>query len=585
MKKNLKILISLLISTSLVMGLLFVGVVYEKRVKAATYNLVWSDEFDGDSLDTNNWNYEVNGKGGGNQEHQYYTDRKENVEVSDGTLKIHALQENYKGKLYTSGRINTLEKQSFKYGKIEARMKLPRFQGAWPAFWMMGSNYKSTGWPRCGEIDIMEAINNNDEIHANLHWSNGNSQADTSGMAYEADDRTQWHTYGFEWTENHMKFYVDDKIFQSYRIDMSKDMEEFRRPQFIILNLAIGGRWPGHTIDDSAFPDKSTMEVDYVRAYERTDNPTTYVGPTKTVHQDAVAEYSDNWVSTVNKEKLKTEEKFELLGEAKDGFVADYSSIGKVSKESVWNAKVSLKGLDLYPNSTYKLGCTITCDKDKRIYVRVIDEDGLELHSQFIDVKANEPYVYSSDVDVIDDINGKPDLEFGFAKVNGEAIDDNASINVKVENISLVTDTSIPDPTTAVETITTINPDPSDVETSDVTNQSSENKVAKPAKVKIKKIYKKKKSAKSIKLVLKKAKNATKYEVAVYKTKKKASKNKGALVKKTFKKVKVKIISKKLKNKKKLFVRARGINTVNEYKKYGAWSSIKQVKAKSTRIR
>ena len=130
-------------------GMYIVGNESTKTVKAdGEYQLVWSDEFDGTELNRNNWNVEVNGNGGGNNELQYYVDNTKNLEVSNGTLKIHALRENYGNKSYTSGRINSKGKQEFKYGKIEARMKLPRFSGIWPAFWTLGANYDTVGWPK-----------------------------------------------------------------------------------------------------------------------------------------------------------------------------------------------------------------------------------------------------------------------------------------------------------------------------------------------------------------------------------------------------------------------------------------------------
>ena len=135
------------------------------------YQLVWSDEFDATTLNTSNWNIEVNGNGGGNQELQYYTARPTNLRVENGILIIEAHKENYQGKRYTSARINTMNKQTFLYGKIEARIAFPSGGGTWPAFWMMGNDYSRVGWPACGEIDIIEHVGNQPNIitHA-LHY-------------------------------------------------------------------------------------------------------------------------------------------------------------------------------------------------------------------------------------------------------------------------------------------------------------------------------------------------------------------------------------------------------------------------------
>ena len=214
-----------------------------ETVQAADeYEVVWEDDFNGNSLNRNIWNVEQNGDGGGNQELQYYRDSADNIEVSNGTLKIKGLRQSWGGKNYTSGRINTKGKAEFRYGKIEARMKLPSFQGAWPAFWMLGGNHSSIGWPRCGEIDIMEAINTEKFTHGALHWygesGQGDSGGDSQSIVPDNFDRTQWHVYAIEWSEKKIDFLVDGKVFFSDSItDGYKG--EFRKEQFIILNLAI----------------------------------------------------------------------------------------------------------------------------------------------------------------------------------------------------------------------------------------------------------------------------------------------------------------------------------------------------------
>ena len=240
----------------------------DEIVEAAenNYQLVWSDEFDGNSLNRNNWNVEVNGEGGGNGELQYYVDDTDNIKVSNGTLKITALKEDYNGKSYTSGRINTNNKHAFQYARFEARMKLPRFSGSWPAFWTLGDNYDEVGWPACGEIDIMEAINAENKTYSTVHWSYNWNHAE-AGSGHDIA-REEWHVYAMEQDVDEIRFYVDDVNVYTIPVTYESQMEELLGPQFIILNLAIGGSWPGNNIDNSAFPNSSTMEVDYVRVYE-----------------------------------------------------------------------------------------------------------------------------------------------------------------------------------------------------------------------------------------------------------------------------------------------------------------------------
>ena len=167
------------------------------------YSLVWSDEFEGNSLDSSNWNYDIGGGLWGNNESEYYTDSTKNVSVQDGMLKITAMQENKGGYQYTSGRITTEGKQDFTYGYMEARMKLPNGQGLWPAFWMLGSG---SGWPECGEIDIMEHINSEPTYYGTCHYlQDGATNVTSLGSQVwniSGYDASQWHTYAIDWTSD-----------------------------------------------------------------------------------------------------------------------------------------------------------------------------------------------------------------------------------------------------------------------------------------------------------------------------------------------------------------------------------------------
>lgn len=227
----------------------------------ASWVLVWSDEFDGTSVNTANWNFETGAGGWGNNEQQYY--RSQNATVSGGNLVITAKRERYRGSNYTSARMTTQNKRSFTYGKMEARIKLPLGQGLWPAFWTLGSNFSSVGWPRCGEIDIMEHINTSDLVHGTIHWdANGYASYGGNTSTTPAD----YHIYSIEWDASAIKWFVDGVQFHEANIlNNINSTEEFHKPFFFILNLAVGGNWPGQTIDNSKFP--ASMYVDYVRVY------------------------------------------------------------------------------------------------------------------------------------------------------------------------------------------------------------------------------------------------------------------------------------------------------------------------------
>lgn len=238
------------------------------KANAASWNLVWSDEFNGNSLNTSNWVAETGtGSGGwGNNELQYYTNRSQNLQVTGGNLVITARKESYGGMQYTSARIKTQGLKSFKYGKIEARIKLPSGQGLWPAFWMLGDNITSVGWPKSGEIDIMERINHEGNVHGTVHWdANGNA---SFGRASGALDFSQYHVYSIEWDANYIRWFVDGVQFNEILIQNGVgNTEEFQKPFFILLNMAVGGNWPGSPNSSTPFP--SQMLVDYVRVYQQ----------------------------------------------------------------------------------------------------------------------------------------------------------------------------------------------------------------------------------------------------------------------------------------------------------------------------
>jgi beta-glucanase (GH16 family) len=249
---------------------------------SGAWQLVWSDEFsqpDGSSPDSTKWGYDIgNGSGGwGNNQLEYDTSRTNNARIQSGNLVMEADQESYGGKNYTSARMNTKGKWSWTYGRIEARIKLPRGQGIWPAFWMLGGNIDSVGWPTCGEIDIMENIGKTSDQgtdHGTIHgpqsghdYNNGSGVGGTyklPGGAALADD---FHIYVIEWTTNQIKWFLDTNVFFTATPTSlpSGATWVFSQPQFIILNLAVGGNWPGNPDGTTVFPQQ--MLVDYVRVY------------------------------------------------------------------------------------------------------------------------------------------------------------------------------------------------------------------------------------------------------------------------------------------------------------------------------
>jgi beta-glucanase (GH16 family) len=234
----------------------------------AQWNLVWSDEFNGSSVGPD-WVFETGAGGWGNNELEYY--RAENASVSGGNLILTAKKENYGGASYTSVRMKTQGRKSWKYGKIEASIATPSFNGAWPAFWMLGDNISSVGWPKCGEIDIMEHVNTGNAEFGTIHWDNNGHQSYSNNMNVNSGI-TGFHKYTVIWTDQSIKWLVDDVQFAEANIANGiNGTEEFQKNFFILLNFAIGGQWPGYNIDNGAFPNQ--MKVDYVRVYQAGSTP------------------------------------------------------------------------------------------------------------------------------------------------------------------------------------------------------------------------------------------------------------------------------------------------------------------------
>ncbi len=235
----------------------------------AGYNLVWQDEFNGTQLNSSNWTHETgNGSWGwGNNELEYY--RSENTTVGDSVLTIEARSESYGGFDYTSSRMKTQGKYTFQYGRVDIRALLPKGQGMWPALWMLGENITQVSWPDCGEIDIMEMIGGSENIvHGTAHWEYNSTHASSGGSKSSSGNYNyaeSYHVFSIVWDENLIKWYVDGQ--QYYVLDITgADMTEFHQPNFFIINLAVGGNWPGSPNTSTIFPQQ--LKVDYIRVFQ-----------------------------------------------------------------------------------------------------------------------------------------------------------------------------------------------------------------------------------------------------------------------------------------------------------------------------
>ena len=244
----------------------------------AGWNLVWQDEFNGTEINKVLWEHEVNAWGGGNNELQYYTDRTENSFIQDGKLVIRAIKENYTGpegtREYTSARLRTKNKGDWKYGRFEIRAKLPQGQGLWPAIWMLPTDNVYGGWAASGEIDIMELLGHQPNIvYGTLHYGGQWPENKHTGISYKIavnDFSTDFYTFALEWEEKEFRWYVDDVLYQTQNTWDTKNQPypaPFDQKFHLLLNVAVGGNWPGNPDETTVFPQE--MMVDYVRVYER----------------------------------------------------------------------------------------------------------------------------------------------------------------------------------------------------------------------------------------------------------------------------------------------------------------------------
>ncbi len=273
----------------------------------AQWSLFWADEFDGTALNLNAWEPLIGTgtayglpAGWGNNELQYYTNNSSNVSVSNGTLKITARRQNFGGQPYTSARIRTMGKVDFKWGRVEARMKIPGTSGVWPAFWMMPTDSVYGGWAASGEIDIMESVNQATRVHGTIHfggnWPNNTSRG--GSVAGGVDYSQNFHVYAMEWDPDQIRWYLDgvqyysvnaNQWFSSSATASGNPRAPFDQPFHLLLNVAVGGNWPGNPDASAVYP--QTLEVDYVRVYRREQRG--FQGITRSVPGQIEAEHYD----------------------------------------------------------------------------------------------------------------------------------------------------------------------------------------------------------------------------------------------------------------------------------------------------
>jgi len=232
--------------------------------------LVWSDEFNGRSINPAVWGYDTGGSGFGNNELEYYTNSEKNSFVTNGFMVLEARKEVYGTNNYTSARLISKDKKSFTYGRIDFRAKLPKGQGIWPALWMLGSNISTTSWPACGEIDIMELLGHEPQkSYGTIHWGAAGGPSTHIGGYYSLSSQAfsdSFHVFSLLWETTKITFLIDNIPFFSADKSQVNGNYPFDKPFFFIMNVAVGGNWPGNPDNTTVFPQR--MIVDYVRVFQ-----------------------------------------------------------------------------------------------------------------------------------------------------------------------------------------------------------------------------------------------------------------------------------------------------------------------------
>ena len=432
------------------------------------YKLVWEDNFEGDKLNRDDWNVELHEPGWVNQEWQEYVDSDENIYVKDGNLIIQAVKTEKDGKdYYTSGRVNTQNKHDFKYGRFEARAKVPSGKGFLPAFWMMPTDESFYGqWPKCGEIDIMEVLGDKtNTAHGTLHFGEPHTQKQGTYKLETGDFSNDYHVFACEWEPGEMRFYVDDVLYFTENDWFTKRNgfgevaypAPYDQPFYMILNVAVGGSWVGYPDETTKFEDNARLVVDYVKVYQKDSYDETVEKPVHEVvlrEPDETGNYVNNGDFSKN-ESLSDEKDWSFL-EALGGEGSATISNGelKIETNNAGTADYSIQmvqaGIPLEKGWKYRLSFDAYADEARTMITSVTAPD-LNYSRYLEDTKLDitqEQKNYSYEFDMISDsdANGRVEFNLGNQKSTATVYIDNVRLE-KVEKIEIKEDekTVLPD--------------------------------------------------------------------------------------------------------------------------------------------
>jgi len=403
--------------------------------KNGEYHLVWADEFDGSELNQDDWNYETHEAGWVNHELQEYVPSAEYAYVKDGELVIQPVKkvEEDGTVKYYSGRVNTQNKHDYKYGRFEARIKVPEGKGFLPAFWMMPQDEAFYGqWPKCGEIDIMEVLGNSTNVqYGTLHFGEPHTQRQGTYTLKEGDFSKEYHEFAVEWDPGEIRWYVDgEQFYQTSDWFTALGGAEkpypapFNQPFHVILNVAVGGDWPGDPDDSTIFDERAAMYVDYVRIYQRDSYDENVTKPEK-VFNDREPDETGNYVNNSSfseAEDLDDEKDWNFLlfndgkGEAKieDGAIVITSTNEGTEEYSV---QLVQRDMPLHQGETYKLSFDAKADEDRTIITAVTAPE-VDWIRYFPDTKLDvtkdwQTFSYTFEMKEKDDDKGRVEFNLG----------------------------------------------------------------------------------------------------------------------------------------------------------------------------
>ena len=410
------------------------------------WNLVWEDDFSGDELNKDYWNYETHEPGWVNNELQEYTDSKENIFVRDGNLVLKAIKTEKDGKeYYTSGKVTTQNKKTFKYGKFEIKAKTPKGQGLWPALWMMPNDENLYGqWPKCGEIDIMEVLGHEpNKAYGTIHYGDPHEEKQGTYTLDNGSFADDYHVYGLEWEPSEMRFYIDGNLYHTTKdwftkVDGGDEKTfpaPFDQPFYLQCNLAVGGNWPGNPDETTDF-DNAELMVDYVKVYQLNnyDENVKKPDPEKVVLRDP--DETGNYI--VNGDFSKEDGNWTFmnaLGGVGSSEIRDNKIIIKTENAGTVDYSIQLvqPGIPLKEGGIYKVTFDAKAAEDRTMIVDISAPDrGYKRY--FKDTKVdltteNKTYSYEFVMENSDDANGR--LEFNLGN-QGSTADVEIS-NVRIE--------------------------------------------------------------------------------------------------------------------------------------------------------